>query len=361
MTTVTTVRGDILATELGYTTMHEHLNSDFRSLTKKQHNLYAMPEEMLRMEIDNLAFLRDAGFAFSAEAVTAGDVAYTAAELGYFRAVGGRAVCDATPIGARGDVRDLRAASEASDVHVLFATGLYVSAARSDELAALSSEQQLALFAAEAADGVDGTGLRPGLLKCAMSQDDPAGELRPEEVATLRALGRVSADTGLSLQVHTAFPMSTAQVLNVVEIALETGMQPDKLVMIHMDSFLRPWGALDSYLADMSESLNVSTELARSVLAYDVNIGFDSWGSTVSILPSDHDRVKGLADLLRDGFGSRIVLGHDNGTKPHGKSFGAYGFTRFGAFIPRLLTQLGFADDVFTQLVVDNPARILGR
>lgn len=361
MATVTTVRGELPAAELGYTTMHEHLNSDFRSLTKQQHRLHAIPEEMLGMEIDNLAFLRDAGYAFSADAVTAGDVAYTAAELGYFRQAGGRAVCDATPIGARGDVRDLQEASDASDVHVLFATGLYVSAARSDTQAALSYEQQLSLFAAEVADGVEGSGLRPGLLKCAMSQDDPAGQLRPEEVATLRALGRVSADTGLSLQVHTAFPMSTAQILETVEIALETGMQPDKLVMIHMDSFLRPWGAVDEYVADMSVTLNVSTAVARAVLAYDVNIGFDSWGSTVSILPSDHDRVKGLVDLLRDGFGSRIVLGHDNGTKPHGKSFGAYGFTRFGSFIPPLFAQLGLAEDAFTQLVVDNPARILAR
>lgn len=360
MKTVTTVRGEVSVAELGYTTMHEHLNADFPALTA-QHPEYSFPESMLGLQIDNLAFLRDAGYAFSREAVTSGDVAYTAAELGYFRAVGGRAVCDATPIGARGDVRELRAASEATDVHVLFATGLYVFGSRTPELAALDEEEQLALFATEAAEGVGDTGLRPGLLKCAMSQDGPDGSLKPGEVATLRALGRLSADTGLSLQVHTAFPMSPEQVCRVVEIALATGMEPDRLVMIHMDSFLRPWDAIDAYLADMSMSLNVSTATARAVLAYGVNIGFDSWGSTVSILPNDYDRVKGLADLLRDGFGSRIVLGHDNATKPHGKSYGAYGFTRFGALAPVLLAQLGFAESAFTQLVVDNPARILGR
>lgn len=361
MSTVTTVRGDIQPEELGYTTMHEHLNTSFALMADlmKRYGAPTIPQSLLQLRPDNLAFLRDGGYAASEECWTKGDVDYTVTELDYFKQIGGKAVVDASPIGLRGDVRELRAASERSDVHVVFATGLYVADARPAEYAGWSEETQLAFFAAEVTDGVTGTGIRPGILKCALSTTDPTAALNEVELSTLRALGRLSVETGLSVHVHTAFPMSAAQVLQGVEVALATGMDPDRLVMIHLDSFLRPWGTLDRYVADMDVALNVSTQLHRDVLGYGVNIGFDSWSSTVNLLPSDDDRLKGLVDLIRAGHGSRIVLGHDNATKSHGKSYGYYGFTKFGQFIPPLLTQLGFGDEVYRALVVDNPARIL--
>ena len=361
MSVVTTVRGDIAPDQLGYTTVHEHLGADFSIMTKlmARYGAPQIPDAMLELRPDNMAFLRDGGYASSKDCATSGDIDYAAAELGYFKEIGGNAVCDASPIGLRGDPCDLLAASEKADVHVVFATGLYVADARPPRFDDFGEEQQVAFFTEEVIRGVENTGLRPGLLKCALSSTDPGAELYEIELATLRALGRVSAATGLSLHVHTAFPMSMAQVLAGIEIALSTGMSPDRLVMIHMDSFLRPWGALDSYVADISSQLTVSTELPRKVLDYGVNIGFDSWSSTISILPSDYDRAKGLVDLLRAGYGARIVLGHDNYTKAHGKSYGYYGFTRFGQFLPPILTQLGFDDTVYRQLVVDNPARIL--
>ncbi|MCZ9880594.1 phosphotriesterase family protein [Arthrobacter sp. B2a2-09] len=361
MSSITTVRGDIAPEQLGYTTMHEHLNADFSLMAAlmARYGAAQIPAEMLALRPDNMAFLRDGGYAASQECVTLGDVEYTAAELGYFKQIGGNAVCDASPIGLRGDVRDLLAASEKADVHVVFATGLYVADARPQAFQDLSEDEQVAFFTKEVKEGVGETGIRPGFLKCALSVTDPTADLQEIEVRTVRALGRVSAETGLSLHIHTAFPMSNAQVLAGVEIALSTGMSADRLVMIHMDSFLRPWGAMDSYVADMSVALNVSTDLQRKVLDHGVNIGFDSWSSTVSILPSDHDRVKGLVDLLRAGYGSQIVLGHDNGTKSHGKSYGFYGFTRFGQFVPPILKQLGFDDEVYRKLVIDNPSRML--
>lgn len=361
MSVVTTVRGDIAPGELGYTSMHEHLNTDLALMTAliKRYGAAPVPPELLELRSDNLAFLREAGAFASQDCRTAGDVDYTVAELEYFKQVGGATVCDASPIGLRGDVRDLQEASERADVHVVFATGLYVADARPEGFENMDEDDLVAFFTREVSEGVDGTGIRPGFLKCALSAVDPTAELHGSEVATLRALGRVSIATGLSLHVHTAFPMSHEQVLKGVGIALGTGMEPDRLVMIHMDSFLRPWDALTSYVDDMDAARNISTGLQRAILDRGVNIGFDSWSATTAILPDDYDRLKGLVDLLRTGYGDRIVLGHDTATKAHGKSYGYYGFTRFPQFVPGMLRQLGFDDDVYRQLVVDNPARIL--
>ncbi|MET8052641.1 MULTISPECIES: phosphotriesterase family protein [unclassified Streptosporangium] len=361
MSVITTVRGDIAPEDLGYTSVHEHLNADGTLMRQfvERYTGSALPAEMGALRVDNLAFLREFGAASSRECESAGDVDFTTAELGFFKQVGGNAVCDASPLGMRGDVRDLKAASERADVHVLFATGLYVAGSRPEGFDNRSEDDLRDFFTREVVEGVGDTGLRPGLLKCGLSAADPAAELPETELITLRALGRVSAATGLSLHVHTSFPMSHAQVLQGVEVALATGMSPDRLVMIHMDSFLRPWDALTKYVDDMSAVRNVSTELQRKVLDQGVNIGFDSWSATTAILPDDYDRLKGLVDLLRAGNGDRIVLGHDTFTKAHSKTWGYYGFTRFPQFIPPMLAQLGFADEVYRKLVVDNPARIL--
>jgi hypothetical protein len=84
---------------------------------------------------------------------------------------------------------------------------------RIDNLAFLRDSGAGASPDCRTAGDVGDTGIRPGFLKCARSATDPAAALPDTEVTVLRALARVSADTGLSLQVHTAFPMSDAQVV----------------------------------------------------------------------------------------------------------------------------------------------------
>ncbi|MFE3825358.1 phosphotriesterase [Streptomyces sp. NPDC059092] len=361
MSVITTVRGDIAPADLGYTSMHEHLNADMSLMLAlaERYGAPPMPADQLTLKNENLAFLRDGGAALSSESSTVGDIDFTTAELGYFSRIGGRAVCDASPIGLRGDVRALRTASERADVHVVFATGLYVADARPAGYQDMTEDEQVAFFRREVTDGVGDTGLRPGFLKCALSTTDPSAPLQLAETTTLRAIARVSAETGLSVHVHTAFPMSLTQVLAGVDIALDAGMSVDRLVMMHMDSFFRPWDAMAAYVGDMETPRTITTETARAVLDRGANVGLDAWSSTVALLPDDFDRMKGLVDLLRGGYGDQIVLGHDTTSKPHGKSYGGYGYTRFGQFVPPMLRQLGFDDDAYRRLVIDNPARIL--
>lgn len=361
MSTITTVRGPIAPEELGVTSGHEHMNIKLELLDHvvKQYGAVQLPPRMLELRVDNLAFLRDGASVMSKECESAGDLDFAVAELNAFKAVGGSAVCDATPIGGRGDVTLLAEASEKSGVHVVCSTGLYVDGARPERFVGMTEDEQHAFFLSEATDGIDGTGIRPGMLKCGTSAQDPTAPLFESEVTTLRALGRVSAETGLSLHVHTAFPMSAAQVLAALDVALSTGMEPDRLVMLHMDSFLRPWDGVQTYIGDPDAVLTVDTSLQREVLSRGVNIGFDSWAAGTPILPSDNDRLKGLVELLRAGHGDHIILGHDAVTKPQGASWGYYGFTRFAQLVPSTLAQLGFGEDVYRRLVVDTPARIL--
>jgi predicted metal-dependent phosphotriesterase family hydrolase len=242
---------------------------------------------------------------------TVGDVDFTVVELEYFKQVGGTGICEASPIGLRGDVRDLRVASERADVHVVFAAGLYVADVRPEGFEEMAEEALVDFFAREVAEGAEGTGIRPGFLKCALSAVDPSAELFGSEVTTLRALRRLSAATGLSLQVHTAFPMSHDQVLEGVDAALGTGMAPDRLVMIHMDSFLRPWDALTSYVADLNAVMNgTGARVGRDRKG--MRMGSRLEGKVAVVTGSGMGAAKGIAvGLAREG--AKVVT---NNRKP---------------------------------------------
>lgn len=362
MATITTVRGEIAADQLGMTSSHEHLNVDVSLLriAAEQFGAPTPPTSMLTLDNENLAFLRSGAAIFSEASMTAGDVDYTVAELGHFRAIGGRAIVDASPLGLRGDVVDLREASERADVHVVCATGLYTEAMRPAAYDGWTEDQQVELYTREVTEGIDGTGIRAGILKCALSTTSPDSPLSEIELTTLRAAARVSAATGVSMHVHTAFPMSGDQVVAGLGLILdEMGLAPDRVVMMHMDSFLRSWDSRTAYLASIDSVKSVSTETIERVLDRGVTIGFDCWGTEVDLLPQDDDRLKGLIHLIRTGYGDQIILGHDVTQKPQGVSYGAHGFTWFHQLISRTFPQLDLPDDAYRKLTVDNPARVL--
>ncbi|WP_138750766.1 phosphotriesterase family protein [Paenibacillus sinopodophylli] len=360
MKRITTVRGDIFPEELGFTTMHEHTICDLAFLRNQLGFIPPIPSEKLTLTPENMASLRSGLGLFSDECSTLGDVDYLTKELTAFKKIGGNAVVDASPIGLRGDVTDMKEASEMADVHIVCATGLYHAAAQPEEFMSRSEKELIAHFEKEIKEGIDGTTIKPGFLKCALNVLNPDCTIHEIELKTLRACAKVAAYTGMSLHVHTAAPLTGEHILQGVDIAIyECGMKPEKVHIMHLDSFLRTPSKISDYYSTIEAVRCVNTDLQTKVLEKGVNIGFDSWGMLVNTLPDDYDRVKGLADLLKKGYASQIALGHDIYDKSRGVTYGYTGFTGFAGFVLPILKELGFGDDIINKLTVENPARIL--
>jgi len=66
-----------------------------------------------------------------------------------------------------------------------------------------------------------------------------------------------------------------------------------------------------------------------------------------------------LKKLIEEGYAGQICLGHDVTNKMMGKQAGGYGYTRFPTFVQQRLMEEGFSEDVYQQLTIKNPARIL--
>lgn len=360
---IRTVCGDIAPEKLGFTTAHEHTIADMTQLVTAQQVYKDMvPAEMLLVKPENMAFLRSGSGLFSDGCSTNDDVEWLTKELGIFRdKVGGNAVVDASPVPLRGDVQLIRQASEATGVHVIVCTGLYYEKGRPQKYLEMDENAIYQMCKDEVEHGIGDTGIYPGFLKCGMSSLGPGSDIPACEWATLRALARLSAETGLSLHVHTAVPMTPEQVISVAKCALDAGVSPDRLNMMHLDQYLRVPYVMDDYIRNFEQTRTVNIDLQCEILDMGCTIGFDSWDSLVSILPDNNDRLKALVELIRRGYAGQIVLGHDVSDKSHSASFGYTGFTGFAVnALPTLRAMSDIVSDAdIRKLVCDNPARLL--
>ena len=154
--------------------------------------------------------------------------------MNHFKKVGGDSIVDPSPIGIR-LAASIKKFSEATDVNIICATGLYHVMGRPSEYVGLAEEQQIALFEKEINDGMDDTDVKPVFLKCALETlSDDKKSIHEVEMTTLKACAKVAAKTGMSMHVHTNFPVKE-HILNAIDTVLDIGVKSDKLVMLHMD------------------------------------------------------------------------------------------------------------------------------
>lgn len=364
MAKITTVRGDISPSDLGLTSMHSHTLIDFSLVTEPLRSMMdSLPPERMTFKPENFAFFRSGVYLFSDEYPIYDDVDFLTAELNAFKKVGGNSICDASPIGLRINPMGMKKASEASGVNIICATGIYTALSRPAEFMGKTEEYILSRFEKEINGGINGTDIKPGFLKCAINTPNN-DNIDESELTSVRACAKIAAENGMSLHVHSAYPLTDDHILKAADIVLnECGVKPERLLMMHMDAFLTSPVSIMEYVADINATRKINTDLQARLLDKGINIGFDTWGAPMDNamyqLPNDYERLKGLVDLLKKGYASQIVLGNDTVGKYCGVACGNYGYTRELEFVPSMLTQLGFGQDVIDKLLVENPARIL--
>lgn len=357
-TRIMTVCGEITPESLGFTTMHEHPLGTMSPYAQAVADLRPDdPFGLLDCREENYAWLRANHALFSDECQLTGEYDHLRRELEDFKRVGGKAVVDASADGLRqqGDVLALRTLSQETNIHIITCAGLYVLETRKLEMQTAGKDKQKLYLANYLEKGIDGTGIFPGFLKCAVLSPD--GKLREEEITTLRACAELSVETGLSVQLHPL--VSQSQVVELTQIALdECGMDPDKLVILHQDSQLRTAEQAEAYVDGRADTLSVDLSNIRRLLQMGVNVSFDTLTLITDMLLSDMDKMKALIQLLREGWGDHIVLGHDIINKPRGASCGGYGYKGFALVYLPVLRRFGLESEI-RKLTIDNPARIL--
>ena len=200
---VMTVRGSIDASDMGVTLPHEHALVNFQPYAEWARQPLAYDrDEVVRVVLPRLRRLRELGC---------------------------RTFVDATPMQVGRDVTLLRRLSEESGLHVLTPTGSY--AARDNaflppHVFSLTAGALAERWIREWADGIDGTGIRPGLIKLGFN----GRALSDVEQKLIRAAALTHHATGLTIGAHTGPAVAALEQLAILE---REGVHPSAWIWIH--------------------------------------------------------------------------------------------------------------------------------
>jgi predicted metal-dependent phosphotriesterase family hydrolase len=301
---VRTVRGDLPAGELGFTLCHEHLH------TEPAHG---------RRDGDDLLLDEEA------KAVE---------ELGIYSRAGGGALVELTVREVGRNPTALRRISEASGVSVIAATG-HVSEEYWGgvlDIEGMSVEDLQQEMTSDLLHGMDGTGIRAGIIKAGSSLD----VVTAAEKRVLTAAALTQSATGAPITTHTTAGTMAAEQARILTFA---GADPDRVCLGHLDRRLR-------------------YEEFRALARDGFTLGFDCISK--DWYEPDAHRVRLILLLVEDGLGDRICLSGDLARRSSWVSWGGgpgYSYIPW-RFVPWLRRE-GLEETAITALTVGNPSRLL--
>lgn len=299
---IMTVQGEIDASTFGKTLAHEHVMCDFIGADKTGPHRYE-PDTVVATMLPHLEAIKGRGF------------------TGFV---------DCTPDYIGRDAGVLRRLSELTNVHILTNTGYYGAAGDKYVPAHAyeeTADQLAARWIREWEQGIGNTGIKPGFIKIGV---DP-GSLSAIDRKLVQAAARTHLQTGLTIACHTGEGQAA---LGVLEIVRQEGVAPSALIIVHADG-----------IADQ----NVHVQLAEA----GAWVEYDGVNST-----SIQKHVRLITEMLKNGFGSRLLLSHDAGWyqvgEPNGGNIRPY--TAISDQLTPALKSAGVDDDTIRKLLVDNPA-----
>lgn len=197
--------------------------------------------------------------------------------------LGVRTIIDATPINLGRDVRVIEAMSRLSGIHMIACTGFYHF--ESPWVFDPDPQWLSELYIREITEGIQGTAIRAGAIKCAT--DEPG--VTPWNRAMLQASAIASAKCDVPILTHTcAEKKNGAEQLQVL---LDAGASPKRIVIGHSGD---------------SNDVGYLEELLSSGCF----LGMDRFG--LEQFNPMENRIATLARLLEMGYAGQLVLSHDS-------------------------------------------------
>jgi phosphotriesterase-related protein len=324
MTTVNTVLGPVDAADLGRTYMHEHI---FVTTADMQINY---PDEW---------GTDDARVADAVDQLTA------------LTAQGIRTIVDPTVVGlGRYLPRIQRVAEQVPNLNIVAATGVYTyhdipfffsyrGPALNDIVGAEVPEVMVDMFVADIEQGIADTGVKAGMLKCAI--DDQG--LTPGVERVMRAVARAHHRTGIPITVHTHPETETGLVVHRV-LCEEEGVQPHRVVLGHSGD-------------------STDTDHLSRLAEFGFVLGMDRFG--INVETTFEARADTLIEMCRRGFAGQMVLSQDascffDWMEPNlrAAALPQWNYLHIGEEVLPYVRERGITDDQITTMLVEVPRRL---
>jgi phosphotriesterase-related protein len=339
---VQTVLGPVDPATLGVTLTHEHLLIDFRVVYLQPKDAREEALAHAPITIQNLGWVRY-NWASSLENLRYEDEQLAIREAGHFASAGGGTIVDATSIGLKRNPAALRNISLATGLKIVMGSGYYVGPAHPPGFETRDVDDIASQIADDITRGVDGTGIRSGLI----------GEIgcswpwtRDERKSVLAAV-RAQKATGAPLLIHPG--RGEPAPMEILDFIVRNGGDPRRTIMGHIERTVFTPSILD--------------EIASTgvYLEYDL-FGHDSSYypfAPRTYMPNDAQRLEQIERLIANGHLDRIVLAHDICSRHRMREYGGHGFDHIPARVVPWMHARGLSRAQTDRMLIENPARVL--
>lgn len=342
---IQTVTKTISREELGIITPHEHI---FIELTPFFDESQVLPDgidpKTAPVTMDKLGILDRHPYALRDNLIM-GDYETQKKEILRFKNAGGRTIVDATMPGIGRNPQWLKKISEETGINVVMGTGFYVYSSHPEALASMTEEEIADLMVKEIEEGVDGTGIKAGII----------GEIGISEIfndaerRVLRASAIAHKKTGVAILVH--INPWTTNGLEAAQILLDSGVKPEKIAISHVD-------------------VEDDMEYMKKLLDMGVYIEFDNFGKEYyvnrevrndgyGLFVHDTHRVACVKELIDAGYKKQLLLSCDVCLKTCLRTYGGWGYDHVLVNIVPMLEDEGVSQEDIMLMLSENPARFL--
>jgi phosphotriesterase-related protein len=314
MATVNSVLGPLDCAQLGFTLTHEHVFTASAGIQYTYPELFGDFGKLTEQAVLTLNEARDGGV---------------------------QTIIEVSTLDLGRDVRFLAEMARRSGVNIIAATGIWRDIPRA--LWARSPDEVAALFVREIEQGIEGSGIKAGIIKVA---NDAEGVTREGEII-LRAAARAAKQTGVRVSTHSYAPGRVGE--QQVAIFEDEGLDLNRVYIGHSND-------------------TTDLEYLMGLINKGVWLGMDRHGSSAPIGPDLEGRTQTLAALIKAGAGDRIMVSHDwsvlgvsrTSDPLRSRTYNPDGWLLAKRKVfPRLL-ELGISQPQIDALNIDNPRHFLG-
>ncbi len=340
---VQTVLGPVEPEALGVTLTHEHLFVDLTGVLPDKptgagfHEIYDEP-----LSANNVGLVRH-HFVPNRDTARLSDLEVAITEARYYKRRGGGTLVDVTNPDIGRDPVNLAAVASDTGLNIVMGAGHYVDVAHPADMDARSEDDIVEEFVGDLAVGVDGTGIKSGVI----GEIGCSWPLTPNERKVLRAAGRAQAITGAPLLIHPG--RGETAPLEIAEVLDSVGADLTHTVVGHLDRTVFEKSTLKA-LAETGVYLEWDL-FGREQHYY--------WANEEIDMPHDGQRIADIAWTIEQGYGDRIVVAHDICTKDRLLKYGGHGYFYLLARIVPRMRYRGYTQEQIDAILIGNPVSFL--
>lgn len=320
---VQTVLGPLDASKLGFTLTHEHLFASSAGYWQYWPEYFGGRDAFIAKAVDKLKAVKASGV---------------------------DTIVDLTTPDLGRDVRLMAEVSDKSGVQIVAATGHWLDPSMSAQ--ARTIEELQAFFVKEIEQGMEGTGVKAGVIKVATDKDG----VTPFIEKALRAAARASKATGTPIETHT----------------LASDRSGEKQAAIFDAEGLSPAMASIGHCDDSTDMAYLTGLMQRG---YTIGMDHLSRGMVSDSDPAEvqpyrwTERVKRIKALVDQGYADRIFLSNDwlfaasnypTGTMDLLEKLNGDGMCFLTRKVIPYMRQIGISDQAIRLMTVEHPRRFFG-